>query len=169
MDTTVKALKNLYVALGGNPADVADMTVIPDVVDAIGVLKIPAITISAEEQSAKLFNVNVSSMQSADTAVANGAITGTLANITTGVLARDWGAGHFMALKLTASDWSAFDSVLVGLNPSVSSGLVEIKDDPDHNGVFKVTNKDEQKFVVIAKIGDLEKVYEFDLSGLTLS
>lgn len=169
MDTTVKALQNLYVALGGNAADVADMTVIPDVVDAIGVLKIPAITVEAEEQSAKLFNVNVSSMQSADTAVANGAITGTLANITTGVLARDWGAGHFVALKLTAADWNVYDSVLVGLDPSVSSGLVEIKNDPDHNGVFKITDKDSQVFVVIAKIGDLQKVYKFDLSGLTLS
>lgn len=35
MDTTVVALKNLYVALGGTAADVADVVVIPDMINAI--------------------------------------------------------------------------------------------------------------------------------------
>lgn len=35
MDTTVKALQNLYVALGGEAADVADITLIPDMINAI--------------------------------------------------------------------------------------------------------------------------------------
>lgn len=39
MDTTVQALKNLYVALGGEAADVADITLIPDMINAIAQLK----------------------------------------------------------------------------------------------------------------------------------
>lgn len=39
MDTTVDALKNLYVALGGEAADVADITLIPDMINAIADLK----------------------------------------------------------------------------------------------------------------------------------
>lgn len=35
MDTTVTALKALYVALGGSADDVADITLIPDMVNAI--------------------------------------------------------------------------------------------------------------------------------------
>lgn len=35
MDTTVDALKNLYVALGGTAADVADITLIPDMINAV--------------------------------------------------------------------------------------------------------------------------------------
>ena len=34
MDTTVKALKNLYVALGGDVDDVADISRIPDMIEA---------------------------------------------------------------------------------------------------------------------------------------
>lgn len=35
MDTTIIALQNLYVALGGTAADVADITIIPDMINAI--------------------------------------------------------------------------------------------------------------------------------------
>lgn len=38
MDTTVNALKALYVALGGTAADVADVTLIPDMINAIAVV-----------------------------------------------------------------------------------------------------------------------------------
>jgi hypothetical protein len=49
--TTVDALKALYVALGGTAADVADLTLIPDVINAIaefvsdgGTAELPAVT-----------------------------------------------------------------------------------------------------------------------------
>lgn len=48
------------------------------------------------------------------------------------------------------------------------SGLVEIKNDPDKNGVFKVTNKNTQKFRIVSTKGNQTKVQEFSLSGLTL-
>lgn len=35
MDTTVNALKNLYVALGGDADDVANINLIPDMINAI--------------------------------------------------------------------------------------------------------------------------------------
>ena len=35
MDSTVKALKNLYVALGGDADDVANVSRIPDMIEAV--------------------------------------------------------------------------------------------------------------------------------------
>ena len=35
MDNTIKALQNLYVALGGDADDVADIVIIPDMINAI--------------------------------------------------------------------------------------------------------------------------------------
>lgn len=99
--------------------------------------------------------------------VDGGAITGTLKYIDSGVLADDWGAGNFMALK-----WSDIDeratSLKVGLEPSEGTGLVEAIDDPDRNGVFKITDKDTQIFKVIQSDGRDVCVQEFDLSGLTV-
>lgn len=53
MDTTVIALKNLYVALGGTAADVADISLIPDMINAIATVaatatgaELPAVTAS---------------------------------------------------------------------------------------------------------------------------
>ena len=50
MDTTVMALANLYAALGGDPADVADITTIPEMINAIashvssgGAAELPAV------------------------------------------------------------------------------------------------------------------------------
>ncbi len=39
MDNTVEALKNLYLALGGTADDVANITLIPDMINAIADLK----------------------------------------------------------------------------------------------------------------------------------
>lgn len=35
MDNTITALQNLYVALGGTASDVANITIIPDMINAI--------------------------------------------------------------------------------------------------------------------------------------
>lgn len=58
--------------------------------------------------------------------------------------------------------------MLVGLEPSVSSGLVDIIQDPDRNGVFKITDKNAQKLVVVSMCSGFAKVDRYDLSGLTL-
>lgn len=51
MDNTITALKNLYVALGGDVDDVADVVIIPDMINAIAALitsgatkELPAVT-----------------------------------------------------------------------------------------------------------------------------
>lgn len=100
--------------------------------------------------------------------VANGAITGTLSYLSSGQLVTDWGAGNFMALAFTNIDSDA-TSVKVGLEPSAGSGLVEIIDDPDKMGVFKITDKDAQKFVVVSSDGLFTLKQTYDLSGLTVN
>ena len=101
-------------------------------------------------------------MQS-DIAVADGAITGTLKYLDEGQLVTDWGAGNFIALKFTVPAQAT--SCKVGLDPSQGSGLVELDDDKD--GVFKVTDKDTQKFMIVTTDGTYTLTQEFDLSGLT--
>lgn len=100
--------------------------------------------------------------------VGENAITGTLKFIEGGLspagpLAGD---GNFMALKFTNIDGDA-TSVKVGLEPSASGmGLVEILTDPDKNGVFKVTDKNTQKFKVVSTVNGFTNVQTYDLSGL---
>lgn len=99
-----------------------------------------------------------------DVAVSDGAITGTLKYLSTGAIPQVWGPGNFMALKFSNAEAS---KIRVGMDPSVSSGFVEL--DEDMNGVFKVTDKDSQKFVVQSYDDEgHEKTQVFDLSGLTV-
>lgn len=104
-----------------------------------------------------------------DVAVEDGAITGTLKFIEGGIAETGplSGDGYFLALKFSDLDERA-TSVKVGLQPSVSSGLVEIIDDPDKNGVFKISDKDGQKFAVLSSNNYSRTKVLFDLSGLTL-
>lgn len=111
-----------------------------------------------------IFGHTVSDLQT-DVVVADGAITGSLAYVDTGALAQDWGAGYFIVLKFSGAD-SRATSLKVGLDPSQGSGLVEL--DEDMNGVFKITDKDEQVFVTKVSNSTRETVTRYDLSGLTL-
>ena len=124
------------------------------------------VTVAGSTPSTKEYwGTKVSDMQTS-VAVANGAITGTLKKLTSGQLVTDWGEGYFIALKFTKNN-DAATSIKVGLRPSVSSGLVELDEDMD--GVFKITDKDAQVFVVRCTNADgvsFESIY--DLSGLTL-
>ena len=113
-----------------------------------------------------MFGYHVSDLQDSDVAVNGTKIVGTLNYISTGSLADRWGAGNFVALKFEDIDPDA-TSVKVGLYPSESSGLVEIINDPDKNGAFKVTNKLTQKFKVVQSKGAFTNTQLFDLSELT--
>ena len=123
---------------------------------------------AAATAAAKMFDVNVSSMQSSVN-VANGAITGTLKymKVDNGITSV-WGKGNFLCLDFSAADWSAYSSVMVGLDNSVSGKLVDVLPDPDKNGVFKITNKETQRFVIVATSADGRQVHKqyFDLRGL---
>lgn len=85
-----------------------------------------------------------------------------------GSLVDRWGAGYFIALDLSDNDFTGLTSVKVGLKPSESSGLVELIEDPDKNGIFKVTNRFNQKFVVEQTDGTYTLTQEFDLSNIEL-
>ena len=121
----------------------------------------------AEDGDVTLFGTKVSDMQE-DVVVGDDEIVGTLKYLDSGDLVTTWGAGNFMALTFTNNDFSKYSSVKVGMDPSQGSGLVEIINDPDKNGVFKVTNKDTQVFKIVytdAETGETN-TQTFDLSGL---
>lgn len=114
--------------------------------------------------SNKLFGVKVADMQT-NIVISGNAITGTLKYLSGSNAITDmWGEGNFLCLKFPDADIEN-STVKVGLEPSAGSGLVEL--DPDKNGVFKITDKLRQKFVVqITKDGETV-VQRYDLSGLT--
>lgn len=101
--------------------------------------------------------------------VGENAITGTLKYLSTGPIASYWGAGYFMALTLADTDFSPYTSVLVGMDPSEGSGLVEILNDDEHNLVAKVTDKSAQDFKAVSTDGARTVTQTWDLDGLTLS
>ena len=125
------------------------------------------VSMEAEDGDVTLFGTKVSDMQE-DVVVGDDEIVGTLKYLDSGDLVTTWGAGNFMALTFINNDFSKYSSVKVGMDPSQGSGLVEIIDDPDKNGVFKVTNKDTQVFKIVytdAETGETN-TQTFDLSGL---
>ena len=71
-------------------------------------------------------------------------------------------------MKFTAEDWTAYDEVLVGLNPSAGSGFVDVLPDPDKNGIFKISNTESQVFEIICKKGENRVSMTFNLEGLVL-
>lgn len=99
-----------------------------------------------------------------DLVVSGNRITGTLKKLTEGTLVHDWGEGYFMALDF--SNLTPGATIKVGLDPSEGSGLVEL--DEDHNGVFKVTNKNTQNFKVVSTLSGDTKTDVYRLNGLTL-
>ena len=135
---------------------------------ALGGISVTTPVVAAEAADTVLFETPVSDMQDG-LMVSGGGITGTLKYLSdpTNPIVAQWGAGNFMALKFT--DFGAnLTSVKVGLDPSESSGLVEIINDPDKNGVFKVTNNVQQNFKVVATDGTKTVTGTYDLAGLTL-
>lgn len=123
-------------------------------------------TVSAVDGGVSLFDTPVTDIQS-DVEFANGKVSGTLKYLDTGAIADYWGAGNFLAFQLANIDANA-TSVKVGLTPSAGSGLVEIIDDPDLNGVAKITDKLHQKFTVITSDGTNSVTEYFDLSDLVM-
>lgn len=167
--TNLEALKKLYVANGGDAADVADATTAAEVIaDIAGFVGIKDVNVQPEKASATLFGTKVSAMQS-NVVVADGAITGTLKFIQGGLAPSGYlaGDGNFLALKFV--DPNGADQIKVGLDPSISSGLVALDD--DMNAVFKVTGileGKQQVLKVVTSVDGVEKTQTFDLTGLVL-
>ena len=167
--TNIEALKNLYVANGGDRADVEDMNLSSEVINALaGYIGIKDINVQPEKGSTEYLGVKASQMQTG-LVVADGAITGTLKFIEGGIAPSGplAGDGNFMFLKFV--DPNSADKVEVGLVPSAGTGFVEL--DIDMNAVFKVAGEIEgvaQVLKVKTTVGSTVKVQTFDLSGLTL-
>ena len=58
MDTTIDALKNLYVALGGSADDVANITIIPDMINAIATVAGTIATAATTAELPKVTSTN---------------------------------------------------------------------------------------------------------------
>ena len=103
-------------------------------------------------------------MQSGVT-VSGNKVTGTLIKQTSGQIVTDWGQGYFIGLKFTPDSDATVTKV--GLIPTAGSGMVAL--DPDNLAMFKLTDITTQKLRVVSSRPGEEKMWEFDLSGLTLS
>lgn len=151
-----------------NVQDFSDSDTIDELIEKIAggvVLGSSNVTPASPTSTKEYWGTKVSAMQTGVTVTGN-AITGTLKKLTTGSLVDVWGEGYFLALKFT-KDNANITSIKVGLRPSVSSGLVELDEDMD--GVFKITDKDSQKFIISCSTGEVIYNKVYDLSGLTLS
>ena len=116
-----------------------------------------------------LYGGKVASDLQTGVTVANGEIYGSL-NYIDGGLAESGplaGSGYFLALKWSDIDNSA-TSLKVGLAPSIETGLVEAIEDTDHNGVFKITDKDKQRITFVQSDGTNETYQSYGLSNLKL-
>ena len=126
-----------------------------------------SVDVAPVAQNRKLFDVTASTFQKNDIVVGENAISGTLKEmIDSNPITDVWGTGYFIGLKFVLPEGCT--SCKVGLNPSEGSGLVEIINDPDKDGVFKVTDKDTQNIRLESIINGVEVVKEYDLSTLTL-
>lgn len=104
-----------------------------------------------------------------DITIADGKVTGTL-NFIEGGLAPSGplaGDGYFLALQWSdPKEAENVTSLLVGLEPSEGTGLVEAIEDTDRNGVFKVDPAAMQKAVLIQSSAKGRRFQYFDLSEL---
>lgn len=104
-----------------------------------------------------------------DVEFGSGKVTGTLKYLSGSNPITDvWGEGYFLCFNMADNTYTGLDSVKVGLTPSAGSGLVEIINDPDKNGVCKVTDKNAQLFTVVQKKGTETKTQAWSLAGLEL-
>lgn len=165
-ETIRESLTTLALVHGVDASQLNDDT--SDIIKAIAgadAFKSSNVTPATADADEDFWGTKTSDMQTS-VVVANGAITGTLTKLTSGQLVTDWGEGYFLALKFTKNN-AKITSIKVGMNPSVSSGLVEL--DEDMLGVFKVTDKASQRFEILVSDGSVEYAMFYDLSGLTLS
>ena len=130
------------------------------------------LSLAPESGSVEVFGKAVSDLQSNIEISDEGTITGTLKYVTgyTGYSqSPELQSGNFLALTLADNDFSEYTSVKVGLDPSEGSGLVEIRNDPDHNVVARIADATTQKFVIVASNYFGSITQEYDLSDLTIN
>jgi hypothetical protein len=161
------SLTELFKAMGGDVAELADNKVISDVIDDLAKIVVtaePKVIVLPVDASETLYNTSVADIQS-DINVINNVIVGNSKFLSGGDIAGYWGDGNFIALKFVITDPDVvFSDIKVGLNPSEGSGLVTL--DSDLMGVFKITDKTAQKFKVVVDKDGVEYVTEYNLVGI---
>lgn len=129
------------------------------------------VTVEAEDGGTKLFNETYVRELQDNVSLTDGVFSGTLKYFDTpGAITNVWGNGNFLATKFSVEndDWTAYDSVMVGLEPSAGSGLQELINDPDKNAIMKITDKDTQVLKVVATKAGKQAVKTYSLRGLTV-
>lgn len=140
------------------------------VVGTIGSEILKPIGVSVMGGTSTVYGVDVSDIQN-NVSLTGNDFAGTLKYLTgDNAIVNEWGEGNFLAITFTADNWSDYDSVKVGLEPSQGAGMIELighLDDLD--SVFKIGNDVTQKFKIIAsKAGKPTRTQVYDLSGLVL-
>lgn len=125
------------------------------------------VTLAGIDPSATVFELLISDINKDITVGDDGIISGEVKYVDEGSHAEYWGPGYFLGLQLSNIDASA-TSVLVGLEPSYGSGLVEIIEDPDLNGLFKIHDIYKQKVKIVTSDGTRKTTQLFSLVGLKL-
>lgn len=167
---------NDYTRLTAETVAVSGVTIFAEmpagvIVGSIGSDLLKPVTPVVMGSSSTVYGVNVSDIQDG-VSLSGKSFSGTSKYLSGSNAITDlWGEGNFIAITFTAENWSAYDSVKVGLEPTQGSGLVELighLDDLD--SVFKIGNDVSQKFIIECKKAGkptLRQVY--DLSGLVLA
>lgn len=124
------------------------------------------VTAAAEAQTTTMFDVKASDLQAEDVTVNGYKISGTLYKQTEGALVDAWGEGYFLAINFSENIPADATKIMVGMDPSYKSGLIDATSDPDKNGAFKVTDPKTQKFVIETTTATETRRQEFDLSGI---
>lgn len=96
--------------------------------------------------------------------VENGRIKGNLYKVTEGQLVTAWGEGYFLALTFDDDEVASVEDIQVGLSPSEGTGYLPL--DSDKAGVFKITNKYNQRFVVFKTVNGVKHTQVFRLEDL---
>lgn len=160
-------VKKSYLAAGGLQENLTnELQTIQGMLKAknnLAVNSISNVTVSSMDPEAEVFGYTVSDLQS-DVKIVGNSISGKLKKITEGSLIPTWGEGYFIALSFVND--GGYTGVEAGMAPSESSGLVPL--DQDMAGVWKVTDKHRQNFIVKKTVDNVEHVQAFDLTGIIL-
>ena len=126
------------------------------------------VTVTAPDGDTDYWGTKASTIQS-DITIGTDAITGTLKYLSSGQLVTDWGEGYFLGLDFGGDAFDDAAHIYVGLTPSAGSGLMDVINDPDRAGVFKITDKDAQSFtIMVVDSNGVPDVKHYSLAGLTL-
>lgn len=160
-------IKKSYLAAGGLQENLTnDSQTIQGILKAknnIATNSIAKVGIAAADPEAEYFNVKVKTYQS-NVKVEKGHITGKLKFVEGGLAPSGYLSGDGYFLALVFEDDVDPTTIEVGLVPSTESGLVAL--DSDFAGVFKITDKDKQNFIIKKTVDGVEKIQAYDLTGL---